>query len=324
MNKRILTVAVAALALAACSKNETVEVAGNRAIEFENFVGNATRTVIDNNTLEKFYVFGGYSDVTDVFDNTQVTKDGKTGVLWTANEYSFAAYSNGNAKLESSVVAHTFEGNVLKFTGYEADEKTDLIAAKGTGRWDGTGEPQAVALNFKHLLSKIKFTFTTDAVEHYEVKVSGIKIANAITKGDATYNENGTTTWTANGSTGTYEFDDIADIALSDPNEPYSSEEYFVIPQSNAALEVEFTVTVSSSDADFVPLTNTFKGKLAVTTEQETDMWVSGYAYNYTAQINLEDVDGTVKYIKFTPSVGKWTDNNNGTATDINPTEVQP
>lgn len=294
--------AVAALALSACSKNETVEVAKNRAIEFENFVGNATRAVIDNESLTTFYVFGGYAQVTDVFDNTPVNKNGQTGVLWTANSYNFAAYSNGNAKLEAGV-EHDFEGNSLAFTDYTTDGTSDLIAATGTGSWDGSSEPQAVSLIFKHLLTKIKFTFTTDAAESYTVAVSDIKIANAVTTGSATYAGADQTTWTGDAD-GTYTIADIEDIATADPNVAVSTDEYFVIPQNNETLVVSFKVTVTSDDENVEALENTFTGNLAVA--DASNMWNSGYAYNYTAHIELSDVDENVKYIVFTPSVEPW------------------
>lgn len=302
MNKRILTVAVAALALSACSKNETVEVAGNQAIEFGTFVNNNTRAIIDDGSLETFYVFGGYQAVPDAFDNTPVGVDGQTQVLWTANSYKFAAYSDGNAKFAAT---HSFEDNTLTFTGYEAGTN-DLVAAVNTydnSEWDETSDIAAVGLNFKHLLTKIKFTFTTDAAESYTMAVSNIRIANAVKTGTATYNGGESTAWTGNAD-GTYEIADIADIATADPNVAVSTDEYFVIPQNNASLQVTFDVTVTSDDESIEPLTNSFTGSLAVT--DASNLWVSGFAYNYTAHIELKDVDGSVKYIEFTPTVDPW------------------
>ncbi len=288
--------------MSACSKNETVEVAGNQAIKFGTFVNNNTRAIIDGESLKTFYVFGGYQAVPDAFDNTPVGVDGQTQVLWTANSYKFAAYSDGNAKFAAT---HSFENNTLTFTDYEAGTN-DLVAAVNTydnSGWKGSENIDAVDLTFKHLLTKIKFTFTTDAAESYTMKVSNIRIANAVKTGTATYNGGESTTWTGNAD-GTYEIAEIDDIATADPNVAVSTNEYFVIPQNNETLQVSFDVTVTSDDASIAPLTNKFTGSLAVT--DASNLWVSGFAYNYTAHIELKDVNDQVKYIEFNPIVEDW------------------
>ena len=324
MNKRILTVAVAALALAACSKNETVEVAGNRAIEFGAFVNKATRAAINQTTdMTHFYVFGGYEDVQNQFNNTEVGSNGETGVLWTANAYKFAAYSDGNEK--STVVTHNWENNRLVFTNYATTGVNDLVAATATAdNTQNAVEGNPVELNFKHLLSKIKFTFSTDAADSYTMKVYDIKIT-AATSGTATYDASSSnTTWTVGEQNGNYAVKELADIAIGDPNTAQSTEECFVIPQNNQTLKVSFKVDVTDGGA-YKKEGVEFTGDLTVSTDAQTaNTWISGYAYNYTAQIDLEDVDGTVKYIKFTPEVTPWVDNAVD-GTPITPaTQVQP
>ena len=104
MNKRILTVAVAALALAACSKNETVEVADSNLIGFESaFVGNPTRAVteIDNETIDHFMAYGAYGESNQIWENGQEVAPNANGewtysplVPWENEQtYKFAAYA---------------------------------------------------------------------------------------------------------------------------------------------------------------------------------------------------------------------------------------
>ena len=106
MNKRILTVAVAALALAACSKNETVEVADSNLIGFESaFVRNPTRAIDEitnpgeEGAISQFLAYGGYEE-TQVFNAQEVAPNANGEWTyaplqkWVDNQtYKFAAYT---------------------------------------------------------------------------------------------------------------------------------------------------------------------------------------------------------------------------------------
>ena len=330
MNKRILTVAVAALALSACSKNETVEVAGNQAIKFGNaFVNNNTRAVNDPITaanFAKFYVFGDYdNEVTwvDVFNNVGVSGTaGSAGTennqwtpdqtaYWQANKsYNFGAYANGTAKLESGV---SFDPATytLSFTGYEAGEN-DLVAAVATNQsWNGTDtEGPLVPLTFKHLLSKVRFTFTTEAVDTYTIKVSDLMFTATKTGASCTYNGTAIGTWSGNQDA--YKYEDIADYALSTSEIEEGAEnftEMFVIPQANT-LTVSFKVSVYDGSSSEKPL---YEREFTASLEygEDSKEWQPGYSYNYTAMINPDDVadENKAPVILFTvTSVEGWTE----------------
>lgn len=324
MKKQILTVAVAALALAGCSKSETVEVAGNRAIGFNSFVNKNTRAVktIDNASAlgTKFYVFGRYGTAPSpdwngiAFDNEIST----AVYYWQAGKtYRFGAYANGaNGKINDA----TFDAGTqtLTFPGYTPDDTQDLIAAV-TGDitandQDNLSSMAPVGLNFKHLLSQVKLTFTTDAAATYKMTITNVKIEGAVSKADGTYN--GTATWTQKATEG-YSYKDFG--TTDEGGKVISSgvpadQVKFVIPQGNTeGLKVTFTATLKGTEATG---TATFEATLEHDLST-ANTWMPQYCYNYTAKVPLEKVienpEGKVK-ITFNPSLDPWEDLRN---TDI-------
>lgn len=322
MKKQILTVAVAALALAGCSKSETVEVAGNRAIGFESFVNKNTRAVTTIDKAEalgtNFYVFGRYGTTPDwsgvAFDNEISTAT----YYWQAGKtYHFGAYANGaNGKIDDA----TFDPGTttLTFPGYTPDDTKDLVAAVAgdIAANDHNSLPSGtpVPLSFKHLLSQVKLTFTTDAAATYKMTITNVKIEGAVSKADGTYN--GTATWTQKATEG-YSYKDFGTTAeggkVISSGVP-ADQVKFVIPQGNTdGLKVTFTATLKGTEAEG---TATFEATLehALST---ANTWMPQYCYNYTANVPLEKVienpEGKVQ-ITFNPSLAPWKDLGN---TDI-------
>ena len=303
MNKRILTVAVAALALSACSKNETVEVAGNQAIKFGNaFVNNSTRAVNDVTSASlTFFVYGNYGDAenagkNNVFINDEFKWSGSgtaTGkeAYWQANKYyNFGAYSDGNNSLETVTFSNT---GVMAITDYTVGDN-DLVMATpivnyATG--DDNTDESIQQLTFRHLLSKVKFTFTTDYSAAHTVTVSDLKFT-AANQGS----HNGTE-WIPGTADDEYKFT-IAPFTSADGSSAY---ECYVLPQSNN-INATFTVTVSDG-ADY-SITKDFTGSLAY----DENMWKEGFAYNYTVLINGKTMEETDPIIQFSASVDEWED----------------
>lgn len=178
MKKSLLMLGAAVAALASCTNEEVLNVAQNKAISFESFVGKSTKAIGDideNNRLSAFYVFGGYGedensvDLTNVFNNTKVNADGTAETIeyWNDQYYQFVGYSDGNQKLENA----TIKDGVLYIPAYTVGEK-DLIASnvKDHGTQKGT-----VDMTLKHLLAKVKFTFTSTIPVGYEVEISNLQ-----------------------------------------------------------------------------------------------------------------------------------------------------
>lgn len=319
MKKQILTVAVAALALAGCSKSETVEVAGNRAIGFNSFVNKNTRAVT---TIDKasalgtnFYVFGRYGTAPSpdwngiAFDNEIST----AVYYWQAGKtYRFGAYANGaNGKIDNA--EFDAETKTLTFPAYTPDDTKDLIAAVTGDIKESEYSPtsKAVELNFKHLLSQVKLTFTTDAAATYKMTITDVKIEGAVSTANGKYN--GTATWTAipaGGNNGyTYEeFGTTAEGGKVISSGVPADQVKFVIPQGNTnGLKVTFTATLKGTEATG---TATFEATLKHDLST-ANTWMSQYCYNYTAKVPLEKVienpEGKVK-ITFTPELEAWVD----------------
>lgn len=308
MKKGLLMLGAAAMMLASCTQNEVLEVSESRAIGFNTFVNNNTRAVTDIETasLTKFYVFGDYDSGASVaFKNTEVT--GTQGgtytpvnpAYWqTGKTYEFGAYSNGNG---ASLTA-TFTNGALTITGYSVDNTKDLIAATASEvEAPEAGQDQSVALTFKHLLSKVKFTFTTTAVpEAFRMEVSNLKFTGIKTAASCTFSNNAIfTPWT--GTNGEYSIATLGDYAVTGGSA--STEDILVIPQANADIEASFTVTIYDEATSAQIATNDFTASLDCTE------WVEGNVYNYTAEINPDDVDDQMKEIKFTVTeVNEWED----------------
>lgn len=332
MKRIYLFAAVTAIALAACTKTETTGVSEGNLIKFDNaFVGNPTKADdLTEANFDKFWVYGSAEGTGDwsekKFTNAPVNK-GEAGIgnniAWTSEEkaywtqnskHFFAAYSNGGIKIEDNNLVFDPSGSKLTFSNYTAGEN-DLVAAVAAKDAATVGDGTTagnVALSFKHMLSKVKFTFKTEAAHEQVMTVTNLKF-NAVktTTGDITESTTPTISWTTSGTFNDYVYDvtALADFAAEEGT--FSSEMY-AIPQSNGSLEVTFTVTWKESDSatgEGVKTAN-FKGSLSYLTDSE-NKWKEGYSYNYIATINPEAVDPSLeeREIKFqVDAVEGWTD----------------
>ena len=328
----VLGVAVAALA------EEVTEVAQNRAISFNSFVNNSTKTAVTEivssptSNLSKFYAFGvnqadDNTSWTDIYDNTEVTGTAiGTGNVWkpadtrywaVGKEHRFAAYSNGNASFSGT--KYDAATQALKFENYAVSNSSDLIAAIPAAIAGATVTATyntPVGLSFEHLLAQVKFTFTTTDADVYTLRVYNFAIASAITTATCTYtyNQAGNTIVWADGTSGTYNaFDEIADVAATGTHSTAS----LVIPQGNSSLKVTFDAELKDESGDIIGV-GSFEAPLAYTStsEGESNKWTAGLVYNYTAEINgsmlhdpdEEDPEQTLQPITFeVDEISTWT-----------------
>ena len=337
----------------------------NQPIEFSTFVGKNTRAGdITQTSFKKFWVFAqnkkvSESDWHNAFTNVQVNKISEGNwspvntYFWEANkEFRFAGYANGESQLDENIVSYdasetttgTYTG-VLTFKDYTTDGTNDLVAGMGNANdytWKGdAGEAPAVEMTFHHMLSKLTFTFKTKMADTYDVDVINLRIEDATVKSTGKYNKNdgGTVAWTTSGgeeSKGKYEFTGgVADITqetfgtLIKDYYAKASTALYVIPQGCGTLKVKFTAVVLN-EADEEIGRQDFEGTLGYTpTETETalkkDEWVPGYFYNYTAELNLEDIssDDNAKPITFKPTVEDWKETTDGDDLTLTETSTQ-
>ncbi len=321
MRKSIFTaLAAGAVVLAGCAKIETTEVPEGRVIGFDNFVTNAVKSLDaeGDGGLTTFYVYGGPTDNTTLFNATPVNYVNSAWSYspleyWEATKtYNFAAYSNEN----ESVTGVTLEAdNHLKITDYTADGTKDLIYTYKHGILcaDALNMPP-VELTFYHILSRVAFKFTKDAVSlaGTDIAVSAIQITSLNDQGTFT-GEDITTqcpygAWTGQTGTFTQAFDQAGgNISLTDAEAEGQTDYEYLIPQAaDGSMTVTFTLTPTGTILD-----NGVTGapkKFSVTLPATSDsQWNPGYTYVYTAEINASNF-GLAPIIFDVTEIKGWTD----------------
>lgn len=328
MKGTILTaLAAGALILAGCTKTEVTDVPDSRAISFDNFVTNAVKAPIDQNKdLTKFFVYGGYTS-TEVFNNQEVNVAWDAGgtstctytpaKYWVQGQtYYFAAYSDGNDKIEDGVTFTEGTGH-LKISNYTVDAADDdLIYGyadnSNTGYTYNEGTPMdPVPFDFKHILSKVTFKFSKAAdLNGTKLTISNFSV-NLKTTGIFTGSDlNGATqypisTWDASDLGSAFTEFSFASLELNNDvtaGQPVTTAEtgFTAIPQSVTGYTISFDVTYTD------PTDKTGKtGKFNVSIEgTDGNNWNPGYHYIYTAEIKAVNLD--LEPIVFTVTVGTW------------------
>ena len=210
MKKTILAVAaLVAVGMTSCNNDEEL-LQGNEAIGFSNvFVDNSTRSISDpsytnDNLFNDFAVYGFVEDAV-LFDGNTVSKtitnnesDWKyEGTqYWIAGaKYNFAAIapkSNAGWTTESCKLVDNKVTTTLSFTN---NGTTDLLYSNPDAIEGKVSGNTAVPFTFRHLLSKVKFSFTNNYnASNATIRVRDIKINNAYSKGDVTLTS-AATTW---------------------------------------------------------------------------------------------------------------------------------
>lgn len=244
--KKILFATLATVAMVACSNDELISQAAPEAITFDTFVENATRSEVDPSlTLDGLKAagvgFGVYGFVTGdtakaaettapIFTNERVTY---TGSAWTYNTiqywiddatYNFFALAPFTGYNVNNVTNATTTGAKLTFSNTEGT--TDLLYAQVNNATHKT----TVGFNFRHILSKVKFTFVNNYdATNTEIQINDIKISNAIQNATVTLS-NSTPVWETNDFTNLKVFDFGAATydtnGVVEPKEPGTYESY--------------------------------------------------------------------------------------------------
>ncbi len=315
MRKMTILLAGAALALAACSKTETVNSPAVDAIGFNGaYIGNPTDsravTTLDN-SITSFQVYGQYTkdaaQAVQVFNNVEVSK--ATGT-WTYTgglrpwiegaAYVFAGYAP-NTAAAPTVNAEGY----LSWVDYDVSaNQDDLIYASQTATGQVYGSNSEVVFTFNHLLSIVGFTFKSGFDADTDLTISNVTVKGV--PSTATFTPDNTVTASSNiggswsAATAPQNYSLTIDAITEAEGSSYDN--FFAIPQTVSSIEVSFNVTVTSSAGVLVnnqPFTTT------VPTGTVTE-WDPGYKYNYVATITPESVE--LDYIQFgDPTVTPWT-----------------
>ena len=314
--KKVIFALAAVVALAACSKEQTVVMPEGNAIGFNTFVDKATRSVNDpsytnDNLFADFAVFG-YVEGAVLFDGVQVAKTITNGDLESAWKYEGTQYWIAGANYNFNAVAPKTVGNwtvvkkdvddnvvtnasqtTISFTN---DGTTDLLYATTPQQGKVSGN-DAVEFNFRHVLSKVKFSFVNNYnATNAKIAVRDIEIKNAYESATATLNAN--TNWSNQSGTLVIDFDDATDDeATTDVKE-------------SAAVKYAYGATYESKNerlmipATAPEVTYTAKNAEGVSTT------VTENAYKVTFNVDLYVGETLVKtyahtaYAKFIPAPG--------------------
>lgn len=185
-------IAMATVAMASCSKDETTGTNTGRGIDFRASIGNSTRAVETTTAnLSSFYVTA-LNGTNTLFSNLEFTKNGgfftsAENQYWPADgsQVQFFAYApatkdlGGTLRITSSVK----QLSNFKPSTVIADQK-DFIFASATGDKENN-ETSGVDLTFEHALSQIGIQAKSDNAD-YTIEVVGVKIAKV--SGTGTFN----------------------------------------------------------------------------------------------------------------------------------------
>ena len=304
--KKLIFAMAAVVALAACSKEQTVVADRGDAIGFgAPFVENSTR--VDYSTpgaLKKFKVYGtvtgtaGTAGTVNIYKGVEVT-----GTIGTAdwshdaqyNQYWIPGADYDFAAIVDATVASDDANDMPLTLTTQADDATvgnmylkDMLYASAHVE-NATANQGRVNFNFAHLLSKVKFTVTSNAMGGYYHTVTGIKVSNFET---GTYTINGGT-W-AGVTAKDVTFAPIAEVTSATGAK--TNAEMLLVPNA-AAFNVIFTVDLYKG--------TTKLGTETITKTVETDL-VKGNSYNFTIACS---VGNPIKFgVTNDPSWGDSTD----------------
>ena len=282
--KKIFTILALAATLVGCAKEDIVREAPRQAIGFGTpFVENSTRVDYSTpGTLTKFNVYGtvtGTAGIVNIYNGVEVTGTiGNTD--WShAEQYNQywipGADYDFTAIVDASVATANTYGMPLTLTT-QADTATegnmylkDMLYASAHVE-DATANQGRVNFNFSHLLSKVKFTVTSNAMGGYYHTVTGIKVSNFET---GTYTINGGT-WVG-GDAEDVAFAEIANVTSATGAK--SNAERLLVPNA-ATFNVTFTVNLYKND--------TWLGTETKTIPVDTDL-VKGNSYNFTIDCSV-------------------------------------
>ena len=142
MKKQLFFIAAAALVLASCSQDETIEVNTSEAISFRTFVNAQTRAEnIETGNIQEFNVTARYES-NNYFDDVTFTKgenetfNSATNYYWPANALNFYAYS----PIDNGQVKRT-DYKTFTVTPDEDPEKQRILGSAGNCFRREAGQP---------------------------------------------------------------------------------------------------------------------------------------------------------------------------------------
>ena len=311
MKKELLFMATAALAISGCTMQEVDDVAATprEPIRFEQFVGKATRagdvttaTLTEFKVLGKKYSSNGQS--AGSFDIT-VTRSGsgwtysptmywEEGVKYCFAAYNLSDYPYGTIMFESNS-ATDYELNSSLFQLAGTNLPGDVVAAICPTAIEGKASGNsAVSFNFKHILSKVQFTFTSTAGDDAMVVIADAEVQEAQGTSNFTLDNKGAKSmWDNYSMTGTYPLDDFVEFMLEDGQS--KSYTLYLLPQAQTDFQPKLKFRLQGSKNEDIEL-DLFNDNVT--------KWEAGKAYNYKITFAPETVES--EKMTFEVSVDSW------------------
>ena len=345
--KKLFTILAVAATLVSCAKEDVVREAAREAIGFDNaFVENSTRSVetpgySSTNLFNDFAVYG-FVEGASLFDGVRVAKGITNGELKSDWKYAGTQYWITGANYDFYAVAPFFAENNYwtiatdatktdagtKITFTNTDGTQDLLYSGIVAQQGKASGNAAVAFNFKHILSKVKFSFKNGYnASAATICVRDIKITDAYATGDATLATTAAT-WDNFGGDIDIAFGNATTVAdyktyvaptdgttgnLAEFDYAYNTTvesyyERFVIPASKT-WTISFVVDLLVSDKKIATYNHTATATID---------FQPGMSYDIVAEITASNIDPNhaQEPIEFTATMTDWsTANDNATAT---------
>ena len=316
--KKLFVCALAASMFTACSQDETISQQSPMQISFANaFVNNATRavTAVDPSTTDKsltaFDVWGFMNNPSGViFEGEDVTgSQGNFSYVntqyWVANNtYYFAALApmnmdesvlKINVNKDANAAMYGLGTIIYSMQNEEQDGSTDLLYASTVRELGEEIDDTPVKFEFKHLLSKVKFTFK-NGFTNPNTMVKVLNVQMKAPYGPGTINLNQQNWWSTNqwilqrpeSQSKFFKFGDAGEIAYGSEQE--SADERLLFPTTDCDYVVTFTVKL-------------YNGKVeAGTYEHEINLtgvdFLIGHAYDLVAELNYNNIDPSGESLK--------------------------
>ncbi|MGN1226448.1 MAG: fimbrillin family protein, partial [Candidatus Cryptobacteroides sp.] len=189
--KHLILGALAVLALAACSKNEVIEINRGNEISLSAVTGkNLTKAAdgyCNSSKPNDFDVWASsdsklyFAKETYTYDSGSLTYKSASARYWPASAVNFFALKNQNGTVNFS---HSTPS--LSVTGYTVEStpetQKDFLYAVNLGQSKPAGGA-AATLNFRHALSQVEFKAKNDN-SNIHVVIDSIKVVNVFSKGN--------------------------------------------------------------------------------------------------------------------------------------------
>jgi hypothetical protein len=313
--KKIFSAIMAVAALAACNKSEVLETPQGAAIAFDNvYVENATKAAdLNKDNIQNFGVFG-YVEANQtggkIFNNQLVQKNGS------AFTYSPVQYWVGGAQYYfTALVPYTgaawtyttsnAQTGTIAFDNASAAANQDLLFAyvkPAVTPSQITSAPNAVAFNFNHMLSRVKFTFINNFAEgsNIELLVTNVHVTDAYKTGTIDVIDGlAANVWTPADKTYDITFGNVGAAKLAENGGKASTEHFYLIP-ADATYNVTFNIALYQAGV----LVDTYARSASVSVNM-----LRGNSYELKASLTAQNTsdDGELYPIEFTiNSVEDW------------------